>query len=203
LTVALRLAALALACSFAAGSLAAQDARLSERLAPGPRLAVQRMVDSAAALGLPTEPLVRKALEGESKGADSGRIVAAVSTLFGHLRTARRLVGPDAEESELVAGAAALRAGAPPARLADLAALRPRARLAVPLSVLADLLASGIPSEEAWTSVYQMATRGAPDAAFLSLRNRLTGADSRRPPSLPPAAERPPAAPLPGPEPAP
>jgi hypothetical protein len=186
-----------LLCSSAA-RLAAQDARLTARLAPGPRAAVQRLVDSAASIGLPTEPLIRKALEGESKGADSARIVLAVHALLDHLGTARRLFGTSAQEAELVAGAAALRAGAAPASLARLATLRPRDQLTVPLSVLADLLASGIPAQQAWTSVYDMASQGASDAAFLALRDRLTGADTRRSPGLPPPAERPPTAPLPG-----
>jgi hypothetical protein len=179
-------------------ALAGQDPRLVARLGPGPRAAVQKLVDSATAVGLPTEPLIKKALEGESKGADSARILSAVQGLFTHLTTARQLFGPAAQESELVAGAAALRAGATNSNLARLASLRHNEQLTVPLSVLADLLASGVPVEQAWTSVYDMASRGANDAAFLALRDRLTGPDSRRSPGLPPPAEHPPAAPLPG-----
>ena len=196
----IRPAALAVALLLLAGQLAGQDARLTARLAPGTRAAVQRLVDSAASSGLPTDPLVRKALEGESKGADSARIVGAVRGLLTHLAAARQLFGPAADDAELIAAAAALRAGATPASLTRLSALRPREQLAVPLSVLADLLSSGVPAEQAWSSVYDMASQGAPDAAFLALRDRLTGTDTRRAPGLPPPAERPPAAPLPGPE---
>jgi hypothetical protein len=186
-----------------AAPLQAQDSRLAARLAPGPSRAVQQLVDSASGAGLPTEPLIRKALEGQSKGADSTRIVAAVQNLLTHLGTARRLFGPTAPEPELVAGAAALRAGATQENLARLAALRPGDRLTVPLSVLADLLASGVPGPQAYTSVYDMASQGASDAAFLQLRTRLTGGDGRHSPALPPPAERPPNAPLPGTEPSP
>ena len=175
-----------------------QDSRLVARLAPGPRAAVQRVVDSAAAAGLPTEPLIRKALEGESKGADSARILMAVQGLLAHLSTARSLFGPEARESELVAGAAALRAGATSTNLARLAALRQHEPLAVPLSVLADLLAAGVPVDQAWSSVYDMASHGANDAAFLALRDRLAGPGAPRPSNLPPQAEHPPSAPLPG-----
>jgi hypothetical protein len=191
-------AVLALTSLPLAFQLVAQDPRLAARLAPGPRVAIQHLVDSAASAGLPTEPLIRKALEGESKGADSARIVAAVQGLFTHLSTARQLFGPAARESELVAAAAALRAGASPSRLARLSSLRPKDQLTVPLSVLADLLASGIPVEQAWTSVYEMASHGATDAAFLALRDRLTGPDARGSPGMPPPAEHPPTAPLPG-----
>ena len=194
----LRSACLALALPALASHLAAQDPRLAARLAPGTGAVVQHLIDSAAGAGLPTEPLIKKALEGESKGADSARIVAAVQGLLTHLSTARQLFGPAALEAELVAGAAALRAGATPSSLARLSALRPREQLTVPLSVLADLLASGIPVQQAWSSVYDMASQGATDAAFLALRDRLTGPDSRRSPGMPPPAEHPPTAPLPG-----
>ncbi|MBK6422165.1 MAG: hypothetical protein IPF77_08070 [Gemmatimonadetes bacterium] len=173
-----------------ASRLAAQDARLVARLRPEIRVAVDHLVDSARAAGLPGEPLVRKALEGESKGADSGRIVAAVRTLARLLGDARRSIGPGASEADLVAGAAALRAGATSARLAALAALRPRESLTVPLSVLADLLTAGVEPERAWSNVRDMASRAASDAAFLALRERL--ADEVHAP-LPPPAERPPA----------
>lgn len=180
-----------------AGRLAAQDARLAVRLRPELRVVVERLVDSARAAGLPAEPLVRKALEGESKGADSSRIVAAVRGLARLLGDARQSIGPGASEADLVAGAAALRAGAAPDRLTALAALRPHESLTVPLSVLADLLTAGIAPDQAWSQVREMASRDAPDAAFLALRERLTRGGGQEPP---PPAERPPAsAPRPAP----
>jgi hypothetical protein len=174
-------------------ALLAQDQRLADRLEPGTQIAVQRLLDSARTLQLPTEPLVLKALEGASKGADSVRIVAAVRALTGHLSAARQALGPRASEAELVAAAAALRAGASRERLAELNTAGTR-ELTVPLSVLADLLTTGVPVDEAWRNVSSMVSHGAPDAAFLELRNRL----SQGRPRLPPPAERAPAAPLPG-----
>ncbi len=176
--------------------LAAQDARLAARLRPEVRVAVERLMDSARAVGLPAEPLARKALEGESKGADSARIVAAVRTLARLLGDARQSIGPGASEPDLVAGAAALRAGAAPARLTALAALRSHESLAVPLSVLADLLTAGVAPDQAWNQVHDMASRDAPDAAFLALRERLTGGGS---PPPPPAERLPASAPRPAP----
>lgn len=197
---ALACSALLLAAGLGAAPLEAQDPRLAARLPTGTRLAVERLLDSARASGLPTEPLVRKALEGESKGADSARIVSAVATLGRYLGQARQALGTGTDEATLVAGAAALRAGAQPARLRALDSLRARERLAVPLSVLADLLTSGVEPERAWTTVREMATQGAPDADFLELRERLMGTRQGQAPGLPPAAERPPtAAPLPAP----
>jgi len=177
----------------------AQDPRLAARLPGGTAQAVQAWADSAIAQGLPPEPVVLKALEGASKGADSALILNAVRALVHRLAEARRALGPEASEAELVAGAAALRAGAAPNRLADLKALRPREHLTVPLSVLADLLTAGVAGERAWSSIRDMATRGAPDADYLALRDRLAERRSG-PPRLPPAAEYPPAPSQPNPD---
>lgn len=180
-----------------ASSLAAQDPRLVARLGPGARSAVERLVAQADSSRLPTEPLIKKALEGASKGADSARIVQAVQDLLTYMGRAREAFGAEAQEPELVAGAAALRAGASPGNLSRLSAVRHGSGLTVPVGVLADLLTSGLPREQAWRSVYDMATQGGNDAAFLALRDRLTRPGTGAP-GLPPPAEHAPDAPMPG-----
>jgi hypothetical protein len=182
--------------ALATAPLHAQDPRLG-RLPEATAAAVQRIVDSAVAQELPADPLVLKALEGNSKGADSARIVGAVRLLSMRLTAARQDLGGAATEAELVAAAAALRAGAASASLRTLRALRHDRSLVVPLGVLADLLTAGIPAPEAWSSVQEMATSGASDDQFLALRDRLTSSDAATRP-LPPRPERPP---LPGPGP--
>lgn len=181
-------------------TLVGQDARLVARLPAGIAAEVQRLTDSATRAGLPAEPLVQKALEGESKGADSAAIVRAVTGLSERLATARRSLGAAATEAELVAAAAALRAGATPGTLATLREIRPSLPLVVPLSVLADLLSAGVPPERAWTSIREVASTGAGDAAFLSLRDRLADAPRAGPP-LPPEPGRPQSEPSPTPRP--
>lgn len=133
----------------------AQDPRLA-RLDPATRAAVATLVDSSRAAGLPTEPLVQRALEGAAKGAPTDRIVAAVRRLAGDLGSARSALGPKAAPAELEAGAAALRAGASPDVLAKLRRTRP-APLTVPLAVLADLVASGVPVDSAVMAVLALA----------------------------------------------
>ena len=59
----------------------AQDQRLAQRLDSTTAVAVQQIVDSARRVGLPTEPLVQKALEGSTLGASGPRIETAVSAL--------------------------------------------------------------------------------------------------------------------------
>jgi hypothetical protein len=138
--------------ALAAAPAAAQDPRL-DRLDSATRAAVGAVIDSARAAGLPTEPLVDRALEGATKHAPGDVIATAVRRLAGQLGRAREILGARASSAELESGAAALRAGAGPEVLAELRRSRPRRPLTVPLAVLADLVASGVPSDTAATVV--------------------------------------------------
>ena len=153
----------------------AQDARLTSRLDAATVRDVTTVTDSAHAEGLPTEPLVQKALEGATMGASGSRIVRAVEMLRDNLRVARTALGVGAPESDLVAGAASLRAGVPAASLRQLRATRPSQPLAVPLAVLTDLIARGVPMSRAEASVLALARDGGGDAQFLALRRRMEG----------------------------
>jgi hypothetical protein len=172
--VMMRTLVLTLACLWPVGAWA-QDARLTARLDAGTAARVTELVDSAQAERLPTEPLVQKALEGATMGASSERIARAVQTLLGNLRGARAALGPEAAEPDLVAGASSLRAGVTAAALRQLRATRPGQPLAIPLAVLTDLIARGMPQAEAETSVLALARDGGGDAEFLALRRRLEG----------------------------
>ena len=172
----------------------AQDRRLADRLDPATASAVQRVVDSAAQEGLPTEPLVQKALEGSTLGAPADRIVAAVGALHGQLGRARQALGAEASGADLTAAAGALRAGLPPTALERLHALRGDRPLVVPIAVLTDLVAEGVPPDEATRSVLDLARDGRPDEEFMALRQRRTEADGGPPggrPPLRPAADPP------------
>jgi hypothetical protein len=132
---------------------------------------VAALVDSARAAGLPTEPLVQRALEGTSKRAAGDRVVAAVRRLARDLGTARSALGPVATSAEIDAGAAALYAGARPADLTALRARRPRQSLVVPLGVLADLVATGVPADTAAAAVLALAATTADDDYLAFRRN--------------------------------
>jgi hypothetical protein len=150
---------------------AAQDPRLTARLDSVTRVQVEALVSSAHDQGLPTEPLVQKALEGASKGAPGPRIVTAVESTFADLRRAREALGQRASLDEIVAAAAAIRAGATPAMVAEIR--RAGHGVAVPLAVFTDLVAGGMGVDAAWRSVSELANRGGDDQAFLDLRDRL------------------------------
>lgn len=151
----------------------AQEPRLAARLPEALALRITRLADSARALRLPSEPLIQKALEGESKGADSIRIEAAVMALFGNLARAREALGIRVGDEVILAGAQALRLGASVTQLQDLQQLRGNRPLAVPLGVFTDLLAAGVPMESAWQSVEDVARRGGEDRQFERLRERV------------------------------
>lgn len=150
--------------------VAAQDPRL-ERLDPETRSLVVTVVDSARAVGLPTEPLVQRALEGATKGAPGTRIIAAVRRLTVDLGVARTALGTRASAAELEAGVAALRAGATPEILTTLRDVR-RPPLTMALSVLADLVASGVPSDSAAAVVLALAPK-ARDADLVEFRRAV------------------------------
>ena len=151
----------------------AQDARLTERLDSGTAAGVQAVVDSAHRAGLPTEPLIQKALEGRTLGASGDRIVAAVSALHGQLDRARAALGGSASDAELTTAAGALRAGLPPNALRRLQSLRSGRPLVVPIAVLTDLVAEGMSPDEATQSVLDLARSGRPDDDFVALRRQV------------------------------
>jgi threonine synthase len=167
-----RLALIAV-CALCAWPLAAQESTSQlGRLDAATRAAVLMLVDSARAGRLPVEPLVAKALEGANKGATGERIVAAVRALVHDLEQARTALGAGSSDVELEIGAEALRTGAPAAALAALRARRPRQSLAVPISVLIDLVAAGVPADSAAGAVLAVADRLS-DERFLGFRRDI------------------------------
>ena len=91
--------------------LMAQDvgARLDGHVQPEVRRAVQEIAADAAAHGLPTEPLVQKAIEGGAKRVPAERLIAAVRALAGRLAgawDAVRAGGLESPTADVVEGGA-------------------------------------------------------------------------------------------------
>jgi hypothetical protein len=195
-------------------ALTGQDPRLERRLDGETRARVAAVIDSARAAGLPVEPLIDKALEGASKRAPGDRIVVAVRNLAAGLLAARDALGT-ADVAELDAAASALRAGVRAETLTRLRAARGRQNLTVPLAVLSDLVARGIPADSAAAFVLQLArvaadddfvafqrnvdrdiALGAPPLAAAAVRVNVSAADrfgatSSQPGAPPPAPRKP------------
>lgn len=150
-----------------------EEARLRARL--GPELATQviEVVRSAAAQGLPTSPLVARALEGASRQASGAAILQAVRRHAAGLVAARRALGPNARPAELDAGAGALLAGVPEDSVVSLKRARPSGSLVIPLIVLSDFVARGIPAVSASSTVLAATRAGAADPALLRMRERI------------------------------
>ena len=163
---------LLVAAAVLASAAHAQDARLSARLDRETSLAVMRIVDSARAANIPTEPLIAKALEGASKGASGERIVGAVRAYARALRAAQDALR-GSSEPEIVAGAGAILSGVRPQVLARLRATRPGQPLTLPLVVMADLVARGVPADTAAGAIYLATRAGARDSDLLALRQSV------------------------------
>lgn len=126
------------------------------------REAVQREFARAASRGLPVRALVAKAQEGVTKQAAGERIRAAVSSLARRLEQARDLLSPSPSDAEMIAGADALAVGVPASMLRQIRAAYPAgASVAMPLDVLTELVARGVPASNALNQLTQLMRRGA------------------------------------------
>jgi len=149
----------------------ARNARLNGKLDVETQTAVMHTLDTAATRGLPIEPLVEKALEGATKHAAGPRIQAAVSMLMQRLQIARDALAPNPGPRDIAAGADALAYGATREALAAMRAIRPNESVAVPLGVLTQLVASGVPVVRATRVVADLLRRGARDEQLIALNN--------------------------------
>jgi len=163
--------ALGLASRVHAGE--SEDAKLRARLGTDLAPQVIAIVHESASQGLPTATLVARALEGASRQADAGAIVTAVRRQASGLAAARRVLGPAAPDAEVEAGAGALLAGVPEDSVASLKRARPTGSLVIPLVVLSDFVARGVPAANASNTVLSAARAGAPDPALLRMRERI------------------------------
>jgi hypothetical protein len=164
--------AILFAVAFAGPAVAQGDPRLT-RLDPATRSEVARLVDSLRAVGVPAEPLVVKALEGQAKGADGPRIASAVRNWGADLASARTALGPATSDAALVAGASAIRNGVSAAALTQIGAARAQGGSLVPLAVLSELTAAGVPVDTAVAAILNVARTGGTDEDFRGLQRGL------------------------------
>jgi hypothetical protein len=145
-------------------------ARLDGRFDAPSRAAVERVIDSAFAQGIPAEPLVSRALEGRAKGASSAAIVSALRSLATDLSSARKALGGSSLAGELSAGADALRVGVDARSLERLRRDRPGQPLVVALGVMTDLIARGVPVASATQSVLELTKAGIADEQLVAFQ---------------------------------
>jgi hypothetical protein len=168
---------LALATSFAAWRPAAAQVPAYAATAM-PRDTVlevdlRRDIEEARSRGLPAEPLLAKVREGQLKRAAAPRIRAAVAALASRLDSARAAIGAAASPDELVAGAEAIAAGAPPGTLRTIRAAAGAHPIAVPLGALAQLVANGVAPRRAAEMIVELLRRNAASVQLLAFGNAV------------------------------
>lgn len=150
--------------------------QLPARLLPATRAAIEHLADSLRTAGVPAEPIYDKAAEGVLKDADDARILAATRTLARELGTASSLLGANAQLSDVVSAASALRAGVPVRAVKKLVGRRTKnsdadGRLALSFIILVDFASRGVPVDAAVTAVDGLLAKGAGGSELTTFRN--------------------------------
>jgi hypothetical protein len=142
----------------------AQDPRLPARLSAPTIAAINAVVDTAKAQGIPIAPLYDKMNEGMAAGADGPQIIAAVRQLSMDLASAHRALGALATADEIKAAAYAMHAGVPAVELGKLKKQSGlRRSLTLPFTVLADIVSRGVPVSTAANAIRSLVGAGAKD----------------------------------------
>jgi hypothetical protein len=145
---------------------------LPRNLDAATRSALLLILQRAREQGLPLSVLSGKAAEGVLRGIPSQRIVSAVTALKERMLTAQSALAP-AEAAEIKEGAGALGVGVSVATLRDLRQRRPNTSVSIPLAVLTQLVAQGVPAANASAIVLRLLERGASKQQLVDLRNAV------------------------------
>ncbi|MBL0939194.1 MAG: hypothetical protein IBJ03_09880 [Gemmatimonadaceae bacterium] len=128
------------------------------------------LFEDAQSMGLPTRPLINRALEGAARRISSERIVRTVRELAAALNSAKEALGPGSTVDELVAGAEAIRVGFDEATLQSVRRNRPAGSAATALVVLTDIAGRGVPRPNARDAVNTLSRLPQSDDALQGLQ---------------------------------
>ncbi|HKC38931.1 MAG TPA: hypothetical protein VKC15_05265 [Gemmatimonadales bacterium] len=156
--------------------VSAQDvtARLAGRVPPDVAALVRQLATSAAARGLPVDPLIQKAIEGSAKGVPSDRVATALRGLVAQLDVAAAALR-DADPAQpdtdaIAAGAFAVNAGLSGRNVTALAvASGPSHRVAATLRVASTLAAMGVPPDQTVELITKVIEAGGSSTDVLAL----------------------------------
>lgn len=143
--------------------------------------ALQHLLDSAATKGLPTGPLINRALEGAARRVSGPKILQVVRAHAVALGQARDVLGTSSPVDELEAGARALLAGVDVGTLTALRAARPAGTAVIPLVVLTDIVQRGVPQTDARSAVTTIAKMPRSDDALNGLQSTVAKNAGRGP----------------------
>lgn len=130
---------------------------------------LRTLISSANARGVPADPLLAKVREGIAKGSDGARIREAVRVLGARLESSAAALAPVYSGSELIAGAGALQSGVSVTTLRGLRRVWPDRPVTVPLGVLTEMVADGVPLKLAGTKLRELMQRGATGVQLVAL----------------------------------
>jgi hypothetical protein len=168
--------------------------RLAGRVPPEVAALVEELGSSAAARGLPIDPLIQKAIEGSAKRVPADRVAAAVRLVAAQLDTAATALGEGetafaTDTIAITAGGFAIAAGLSGRDIAVLARSgAPLAELIVGLRVAGTLVALGVPPAETVALVTATLQTGEPTADLLALPAKVRAEMSKGVPAAAAAA---------------
>jgi hypothetical protein len=143
--------------------------------------ALRVLLDDAAAKGLPTGPLINRALEGAARRVGGQRILSVVRAHAAALIEAKAALGEGSTVAELDAGATALRAGIDARSLTLVRGTRPNGTAVTALVVLTDLVKRGVPTAIAREAVATIGRNPRSDDALLGLQATVAKNSQRGP----------------------
>ena len=154
----------------AARAAASQDVPLlgSDREASAE---LAKIVAAAQESGLPVDPILAKARYGVTVHAPASRIVAAARAVAKRLEDARSALAPQPTANDIAAGENALGSEISRKSLQEIRKVSPHKPVAVPLGVLAQLVANKVPEKKAVKYVTELIKHGATDQQVADLGN--------------------------------
>jgi hypothetical protein len=152
------------------------DPRLDARLAGRTKDSVNAIVESARRAGLPTEPLIQKALEGVQKNATADAVLQSLGRMSHLLQQAKSALGPASSREDVEAGAEALRNGVDVKKLERLGTMRSGQRVATAINVVNYIVAKGVQKDTAADVIGSLVAAAATDDQLLALQDDITRA---------------------------
>jgi hypothetical protein len=170
------LLALGVVATTAMASQQAGDPRLDARLVGRTKDSVNAIVESARRAGLPTEPLVQRALEGVQKNISGEVVLQSVGRLSQLLQQAKSALGPASSREDVEAGAQALKNGVDVKKLERLGTMRVGQRVATAINVVNFIKIKGVQVDTAADVIGNLVAMSASDEQLLALQDEITRA---------------------------
>lgn len=134
-----------------------------------------RIVEAVKAANLPTDPVVAKASLAAKVHAPPAKMIAAVQAVATHLEDARDALGAATPTADIMAGADALGTkGVTKEMLQRIRAAQPSRSIAVPIGVMAQLVASGVAPKDAADIVSRLVRGRVTNRQLVSLGNDVS-----------------------------